>query len=61
MKSKNLKKIQLNKKSISSLMQNDVKGGNTTTIIRHIPPTTLCSTWCADTIDDNTCGYCTIA
>ncbi|WP_298421269.1 hypothetical protein [uncultured Kordia sp.] len=60
MKSKNLKKIKLNKKVISVLAQEKVSGGNTT-IIKLPPHTTFCSTWCANTIDDNTCGYCTIA
>ncbi|WP_046758891.1 hypothetical protein [Kordia jejudonensis] len=60
MKSKNLKKIKLNKKVISALAQEKINGGHTT-IIKFPPHTTLCTTWCADTIDDNTCGYCTIA
>ena len=59
MKSKKLKKMSLNKKSISSLTMENVKGGETT-IIKMPPETTFCSTWCADTRDDYTC-WCTVA
>lgn len=59
MKSKKLKKMALNKKSISSLTMDEVKGGKTT-IIKVPPPTTFCSTWCADTVNDYSCR-CTIA
>jgi hypothetical protein len=62
MKSKSLKKIKLNKRSISTLSQEAATGGtlsvNHTTTFRTI---TVCSSCCANTIDDHTCGYCTIA
>ncbi|MBC8754990.1 hypothetical protein H2O64_09930 [Kordia sp. YSTF-M3] len=60
MKSKSLKKMSLNKRSISALMQDEVTGGKTTVIINVPPPTTFCTTWCADTVDDYSC-QCTIA
>ncbi len=60
MKTKKLKKIQLNKRAISNLSKNEVTGGNTTTI-NTFKSITVCSLCCADTIDDYTCTFCTIA
>ena len=59
MKSKNAKKISLNKRSISSFAQEEVKGGRTT-IITPIDTKTFQSSYCANTRDDYSC-QCTVA
>jgi hypothetical protein len=63
MKSKNLQKMKLNKTAISKLSQNEVTGGVTiTTTIDTLKTITLCGTHCqANTVDDYSCTYCTIA
>lgn len=63
MKSKKFKKIALNKRVISTLSLGSVKGGKTTVEppIGTIDPTTFQSSYCADTRNDYTCGYCTVA
>ena len=64
-KSKNLQKMKLNKTAISRLSQNEVTGGVTTTFtttIDTLKTITLCGTHCqANTVDDYSCTYCTIA
>ncbi|WP_430408410.1 hypothetical protein [Kordia sp.] len=61
MKSKHLKKITLNKRSISTLTLGNVKGGATTFEPIKIDTATFQSSYCADTREDYTCGYCTVA
>jgi len=58
MKSKNSKKIALNKRSISTLTLENVKGGRTT--FEPIDPKTFQSSYCANTRDDYSC-QCTVA
>ncbi|MEM6722012.1 MAG: hypothetical protein AAF611_21975 [Bacteroidota bacterium] len=52
--------MKLNKRAISRLSEKNVTGGFTTTI-NPFETLTACSMCCADTVDDQTCTFCTIA